>query len=467
MKLVLTLGLFFFWYCSVTALLRVPYSLHSANENLYAYKRIDGQFLTPYLYERADKFSHGFAQVSRSEFILPLGALGVSRLGQQRNGYIDKTGNFLYRTGKEVEDDAAEDLAIFSDVRKVGFIDKEGKVQIPARFDHARPFRDGLAAVCLCSTDHTEGPLCSEALGKWGFIDTTGKLVIPYRFAAVSDFSEGLAAFQFEGRFGYINKAGDLAIAAKYKWQEAFSDGYARTDQGFIDKSGALNFAANWPDSTSFSEKRCTWRKDGKYYLLDDKFKTVAGGFDKLGKMHEGLCYFQKDGLFGYVDQNGRVVVPPQFLQAGQFSSGMALVKSKSGLLQSIDKQGRVLATIDDAKADDISENIYAVKNEALSYQRACDLFLTVEPVLLGLISGFCLAIISFVVPSRPLKASMVFFFSLQTAFLSYPASHSHITPQLLWWCNGVGLLLPLLVLYVFQRPEIKARIEPIIARLC
>ncbi len=440
----------------------MPYSLYSANENLYAYKRIDGQFLTPYQYERADKFSHGFAQVSRSEFLLPLGPLGVSRLGQQRNGYIDKTGNFLYRTGKEVEDDAAEDLAIFSDVRKVGFIDKEGKVQIPARFDHARPFRDGLAAVCLCSTDHTEGPLCSGAFGKWGFIDKTGKLVIDYRFASVSDFSEGLAACQFEGRFGYIDKAGDLVIAARFKRQEAFSDGYARTDLGFIDKSGALIFAANWADITSFSEKRCTWRKDGKYYLLDDKFKAVAGGFDKLGKMHEGLCCFEEDGLFGYIDQNGKVILTPQYLEAGQFSSGMALVKSKSGLLQAIDKQGRVLAVIDDAKAAAISENIYAVKNKALSYQRAYDLFLTVEPVLLGLISGFCMAIFCMIVRSRKLKVPMIFIFSVQTAFLSYPASHSHITPQLLWWCNGVGLLLPLLVLYVFQRPEIKARIEPV-----
>lgn len=440
----------------------MPYSLYSANENLYAYKRIDGQFLTPYQYERADKFSHGFAQVSRSEFLLPLGPLGGSRLGQQRNGYIDKTGNFLYRTGKEVEDDAAEDLAIFSDVRKVGFIDKEGKVQIPARFDHARPFRDGLAAVCKCSTDHTEGPLCSGAFGKWGFIDKTGKLVIDYRFASVSDFSEGLAACQFEGRFGYIDKAGDLVIAARFKRQEAFSDGYARTDLGFIDKSGALIFAANWADITSFSEKRCTWRKDGKYYLLDDKFKAVAGGFDKLGKMHEGLCCFEEDGLFGYIDQNGKVILTPQYLEAGQFSSGMALVKSKSGLLQAIDKQGRVLAVIDDAKAAAISENIYAVKNKALSYQRAYDLFLTVEPVLLGLISGFCMAIFCMIVRSRKLKVPMIFIFSVQTAFLSYPASHSHITPQLLWWCNGVGLLLPLLVLYVFQRPEIKARIEPV-----
>ncbi len=441
----------------------MPYSLYSANENLYAYKRIDGQFLTPYQYERADKFSHGFAQVSRSEFLLPLGPLGVSRLGPQQHGYIDTTGNFLYRTGNEVEDDASEDLAIFSDVRKVGFIDKAGKVLIPARFDHARPFRDGLAAVCKCSTDHTEGPLCSGAFGKWGFIDKTGKLVIDYRFASVSDFSEGSAACQFEGRFGYIDKAGDLVIAARFKRQEAFSDGYARTDLGFIDKSGAIKFASNWANITSFSERRCTWRKDGKYFLLDDKFRTVAGGFERLGRMHEGLCCFEEDGLFGYIDQDGKVILTPQYLEAGQFSSGMALVKSKAGLLQSIDKQGRVLAVIDDAKAAAISENIYAVKNKALSYQRAYDLFLTIEPVLLGLISGFCLAIFFMIVHSRKLKVSMFFIFSAQTAFLSYPASHSHITPQLLWWCNGVGLLLPLLVLYVFQRPEIKARIEPVI----
>ncbi|MBN8659109.1 MAG: WG repeat-containing protein [Candidatus Obscuribacter phosphatis] len=466
MKLVLVFCLLFFWYSSVTALLRVPYALYSANENLYAYKRIDGQFLTPFIYDRADKFSKGFAHVCRSEFILPLGPLGISRLGPMRHGFVDSSGRFLYRTGKELEDDASEDLAIFSDVRKVGFIDRDGDVRIAPNFDHARPFCDGLAAVCRCSSNHIDGPLCSEIFGKWGFVDKSGTLVIPYRFASVADFSEGLAAFQFEGRYGFIDKTGAVVIAAKYKKHEAFSNGYARTDLGFIDKGGALKFPADWSDITSFSENRCTWRKDGKYYLLDEKFRTVSEGFDRLGNVHEGLCYFQKDGLFGYIDQNGRVIVTPQYLEAGQFCSGMALVKSKSGVLQSIDKLGRVLATVDDAKAENISENIYAVSDKALGYRHAFDLFLTIQPVLLALLTGFCIAIFCQVVRSRALKICMIFFLLAQTALLSYPSGHSHITTQLLWWCNGVGLFLPLLVLYLFQRPEIKARIAAIIARL-
>jgi hypothetical protein len=49
----------------------------------------------------------------------------------------------------------------------MGYIDKTGKVVIPARFDTACAFRDGLAMV-------KEGRT-------WGFIDKTGQMVIEYK----------------------------------------------------------------------------------------------------------------------------------------------------------------------------------------------------------------------------------------------------------------------------------------------
>ena len=62
---------------------------------------------------------------------------------------------------------------------KFGYVDKRGNVEIPYKFDGARPFHEGYAAVCIA--------------GKWGFIDVDGNQTIPFKFAQVTDFSEGLA----------------------------------------------------------------------------------------------------------------------------------------------------------------------------------------------------------------------------------------------------------------------------------
>lgn len=76
-----------------------------------------------------------------------------------------------------------------------------GKLVIPAQFDEAHSFSQGLAAVKVGS--------------KWGFIDKTGKQVIRPQFEDVryayenesKSFFEGLAAVSVgENKWGYISR---------------------------------------------------------------------------------------------------------------------------------------------------------------------------------------------------------------------------------------------------------------------
>ena len=45
--------------------------------------------------------------------------------------------------------------------------------------------------------------------GKWGYIDKSGTLVIPARYDDAWDFSEGLAHVNLNGRWFYIDKNGN------------------------------------------------------------------------------------------------------------------------------------------------------------------------------------------------------------------------------------------------------------------
>ena len=81
---------------------------------------------------------------------------------------------------------------------RYGFIDRNGKEVIPAKYFDAHEFSNGLAAV-------------KDTSGKWGFIDPDGNVVIKCQYSEVTDFtSEGLADVCLYGTWQIIDKTGNL-----------------------------------------------------------------------------------------------------------------------------------------------------------------------------------------------------------------------------------------------------------------
>ncbi|MEH2495935.1 hypothetical protein V1294_002414 [Bradyrhizobium sp. AZCC 1678] len=69
---------------------------------------------------------------------------------------------------------------------KIGYIDRKLNLVIPARYDGAYPFRDGVAVVCTaCTIEYdrtvTEGERSWYVGGQWGRIDRRGRVVSPFR----------------------------------------------------------------------------------------------------------------------------------------------------------------------------------------------------------------------------------------------------------------------------------------------
>jgi len=78
-------------------------------------------------------------------------------------------------------DDFAEGLARTRVGNRVGFIDRELLVAIPARFDFAWPFEDGTALVCMeCRSTAADDDGHSSVIGgRWGYTDRSGEVVVP------------------------------------------------------------------------------------------------------------------------------------------------------------------------------------------------------------------------------------------------------------------------------------------------
>jgi hypothetical protein len=123
-----------------------------------------------------------------------------------------------------------------------GYINTRGDFALPLNPDwhNVGDFREGLAPVSPVSE---RVPGAKGSPYPWGFMDRRGRMVIPAKFLEVRGFSEGLAAVRAAGpRWGYINRTGALIIPERYDEAGEFHGGWARVVQGttwvYIDSSG-------------------------------------------------------------------------------------------------------------------------------------------------------------------------------------------------------------------------------------
>lgn len=72
--------------------------------------------------------------------------------------------------------------------------------------------------------------------------------------------------------------------------------------------------------------------------LRDNSFKAQ---YSWVGGMSEALISAEQNGKWGYIDGEGRVVLPFQYKWASDFAEGRAVVVAPSGTYALIDKTGR------------------------------------------------------------------------------------------------------------------------------
>lgn len=64
------------------------------------------------------------------------------------------------------------------------------------RYKEARSYSEGVAPVQANN-------------GRWGYIDTRNQWIIPAKFEDAKEFRDGRAAVKANGKWGFINKRGD------------------------------------------------------------------------------------------------------------------------------------------------------------------------------------------------------------------------------------------------------------------
>jgi|GEM_PF-1265798 len=109
-----------------------------------------------------------------------------------------------------------------NDNRKYGYMDREGKLLIPYRYDGAYDFLEGLAMVFTLGT----------GTDYYGFIDEIGNEIVPLQYEYAEIFSEGLAVVRLNNSFGFIDKTGNIIIDIKFDSADSFVNGLAKVSIG-------------------------------------------------------------------------------------------------------------------------------------------------------------------------------------------------------------------------------------------
>jgi hypothetical protein len=172
-----------------------------------------------------------------------------------------------------------------------------------------------------------------------GFIDAGGMVRIEPRFAGAGYFCEGKASvLEDSGLSGFINCRGQIEIAPIFRGISHFNEGVCLVGTeraiGYIDHSGRWLIEPRFLIGMAFSEGRTFVSNDGEsFQLIDMNGSTVTDqSYERARMSHAGLAPVMKDGVWGFLDRSGRVVIPFAFEDAlaQHFLSGLAAVKVRS-----------------------------------------------------------------------------------------------------------------------------------------
>lgn len=168
---------------------------------------------------------------------------------------------------------------------------------------------------------------------KYGAIDKNGKILVPLQYDYLS-YDETTKQYLYgkNEKYGLLNKDGKIAVPAKYDMISFFHQGMATITvgekSGLIDQNQNIIIPTVYPVIFEYNKDNFTTVENEEYVLYSIAHKRkIAGGFDFLSLSSDNnLILAQKDGKYGFIDANGKTVIPFKFTYANTFSDNMAAV---------------------------------------------------------------------------------------------------------------------------------------------
>jgi len=172
---------------------------------------------------------------------------------------IDEKGNFLTNQPFDFISSYQQGRALYQETNeennnvRYGYLDRDGGILIPAQYQSATDFQDGVAVV-------------QTQEGEYQLIARDTSILYKYPYEYVGQYGQGMLAFQEEGdpKYGFIDKSGKVMIPPSFDAVQPFSEGRAVINKivdylysyGLIDQKGNIILEPTHSDIIRLGEKR-------------------------------------------------------------------------------------------------------------------------------------------------------------------------------------------------------------------
>jgi hypothetical protein len=226
---------------------------------------------------------------------------------------------------------------------RYGYVNRTGRVVIPARFEYADAFDGDFA-------------YARELGGAGGLIDTSGRLTFAiaqcpegYRCddPSAEEIRQGAILFEsVDLGAGYMEPGGKVAIQPDFRAASRFSENLAWVAkeqfpgsgdwQWFcIDTTGRQRFPVFFRQVLPYAEGRAAVQaQTGGWFHIDSQGKPLSEErWDYANSFREGLAYVRGRSFHGYLNVSGarQITLPPEVEYARSFSNGMACFRISAG----------------------------------------------------------------------------------------------------------------------------------------
>ncbi len=252
-------------------------------------------------------------------------------------GFMDERGNRVIMPVYEYAGQFKNGLAVVIKDGVYGYINKDGNQLIDSKYEEAMDFDQGRAII-------VEKEM-------YGLIDVSGAYVLQPKFLDIGEFSDGVAYAQTENGYQYYTLDGSLAFSTVFDEAFSFQNGIAMVrkgkEKGFIGLDGLFVVSTTEGSLSHFNDSIFV------HDLRDSVNLMYANGkylfetwFDQIGALVNNRAIIEKDGLFGFVDGKGKIVIPmehspyPNYMQFSQFKNGHVILQrgNKYAMMDSLGK---------------------------------------------------------------------------------------------------------------------------------
>ncbi|MBA4535245.1 WG repeat-containing protein [Brevibacillus halotolerans] len=210
---------------------------------------------------------------------------------------------------------------------KWGYINERGQFLIIPQFVYALPFeKNGLAVVTVANGT--------------GLINEQAQYVVKPIYNSISSFTEGRATVIDDKGFWVIDDKGTVLSDKPHPFIGTYRDGravFADTNEqgyryGYLNLEGKVVIPNKYEEANDFIDGKAVVKiKENQYALLGRNGEVLhTYPYHTVGPLSDGLMAVQhkEKEPFGYMDEQGKIIIKPQFTSAQAFKGGRAVVNT-------------------------------------------------------------------------------------------------------------------------------------------